>query len=185
MRSSGPRCAAPPARLKALFPPCPAGALQAVDGPAVGQILDEAPGDATLRNHGGERMLLVTALRPPHPAQLLLGDAHQTIRCHVEAPVHVRRGLLDLDGPRAWHPKGQVALLRLAAVAVVPPHFHAQLGRLVVVEAAQRLKHMLLRVALEPGADPHLLALDDELHAAKLRTARRRRSALTLLHSLC
>src|SRR3954468_23619232 len=127
MRSSGPRCAAPPARLKALFPLCPAGALQAVDGPAVGQILDEAPGDAALRNHGGEGMLLVTPLRPPHPAQLLLGDEHQTIRRPDEGPIPVGRAFLDLEGPRAWHPKGQVALLRLAAVAVVPPHFHAQL----------------------------------------------------------
>ena len=156
-----------------------------VQGTPIGQLLHQAAGHAALRHDGGEGMLLVAPLGTAHAAQLLLRHPHQPVGSHVERAVDVRRALLNLDGPRPRHPQGQVALLRLAAVAVVLPHFDAQLGCLVVVEAAQRLEHVLLRIALQPGADSHLLALDDELHAAKLRTGPRRRSALTLLRSLC
>src|SRR5438128_2815779 len=146
----------------------------------VRQVLDQPSGNAALGHHGGERMLLVVALGAAHLAELLLRHPDQAVGGDVQRAVDIRRGLLDLDGPRTRHAEGQVALLRLAAVAVVDADLDAQLGRFVVVEAAQRLEHVLLRVSPQALADPHLLALHDELHARKLRMVTGRRSALTL-----
>src|SRR5438067_310189 len=125
-------------------------------------------------------MLLVVTLRTAHAAELLLRDADQAVGGDIERAVDVGRGLLDLDGASARHVERQVALLRLTAVAVVESHLDAQLGCFVVVEAAQRRHYVLFRVAPQAFADPHLLSVHDELHAPKLRTTPRRRSALTV-----
>src|SRR5256886_7897836 len=154
--------------------------LQAPERAPVRQVLDQACWNAALGDHRGERVLLVAALRAAHLAELLLRHADQAIGRDIERAVDVGGGRLDLDGPRTRHAESQVALLRFAAVAVVDADLHAQLGRLVVAEGAQRVAQVLLRVAPQALADPHLLALHDELHAPKLRIATRRRSALTL-----
>src|SRR5947209_857765 len=114
--------------------------LQAAERAPVRQVLDQASRDAALGDHRGERVLLVAALRAAHLAELFLRHADQAIGRDIERAVDVGGGRLDLDGPRTRHAESQVALLRFAAVAVVDADLDAQLGRLVVVEAAQRFE---------------------------------------------
>src|SRR5438309_9674650 len=145
--------------------------LQAPERAPVRQVLDQASWNAALGDHRGERVLPVAAIRAAHLAELLLRHADQAIGRDIERAVDVGGGLLDLDGPRTRHAESQVALLRFAAVAVVDADIDAKLGRLVVVEAAQRFEQVLLRVASQALADPNLLALDDESNEPTLRSA--------------
>src|SRR2546425_7108297 len=74
--------------------------LQAAERAPVRQVLDQAPWNAALGDHRGERVLLVAALRAAHLAELFLRHADQAIGRDIERAVDVGRGLLDLDGPR-------------------------------------------------------------------------------------
>src|SRR6266446_1909268 len=144
------------------------------------KVLDQAAGDPALGYYRRQRVVLVATFRPALLVHFLLRGPDQPIGRQLEARVGVGCALLDLDGPGARHAEREVALGRLAAISVLAAHLDAQLGSLVIVEPAQRPDHVLLREPPHSLGDAHLLALHDELHAATVHTASRRRTALTV-----
>src|SRR6267143_62061 len=134
----------------------------------VRQVLDQPARHPSLGHHRGERVLLVSPAGAAHPLQLLLRRPHQPVRGRVHRGVRIGRRLLDLDGARPRHVQRQVALLVHPALAAVHvAQLDPQLGRLVVVEAVERLDDVLARVALEALRQAQVLSLDDDLHGGQ------------------
>src|SRR5262249_52481882 len=144
---AGRACAATDSsRLAALLPPAAAraAALDDLERAPIGQVLDQAPGDASFRHGRGEGVLLAPPPRPALFSPPLLRRAPQPIGRQLQAGIHVGLALLDLDGARAGHAERQVALVRLAAISVVVADLDAQLGSLAVTEPTQRPDDVLL-----------------------------------------